>query len=204
MKLAPNTFQGLHGDEVALFQKVLKGVSGIGVEIGCCDGFSSAVILEASELHLTSIDPFIPDSMEPTLIGSKDRYLENVAPWKDRAKLIEDFSYRAVLSFLPVIDDGPCPTYEEAAKEEERIVFLDFLFIDGDHGYKWVSTDFHDWTCLLNQGGILAMHDARMGRDGSPNFHQGPSLVAQEEVFGQPDKWEVIGEAFSLVLARKL
>ncbi len=64
MKIADGTFAGLAGEEVELFRKVLAGVGGIGVEIGCLDGYSSAVILDASELHLTSIDPFIPDSME--------------------------------------------------------------------------------------------------------------------------------------------
>jgi predicted O-methyltransferase YrrM len=185
MKLAPNTFQGLHGDEVALFQKVLKGVSGIGVEIGCCDGFSSAVILEASELHLTSIDPFIPDSMEPSLIGSKERYLENVAPWGIRTELFEGYS-------------------EDAVPHVHFDMPLDFLFIDGDHQYEAVLDDFLSWEIRIRSGGLLAMHDARMGREGGAPFHPGPSRVAQEEVFGQPNRWEVIGEAFSLVIARKL
>ena len=184
MKLAEGTFVGLHGSEVELFQKVLKGVKGYGVEIGCCDGFSSAIILEASELHLTSIDPFIPDSMEASLVGSKERFLENTRQFNSRRRLIDGYSHDVV---------------------DQNISFgqLDFLFIDGDHTYEAALQDFKDWTLHLRTGGILAMHDARMGREGSPGFHEGPSKVARELVFGRPDEWEVIAEAFTLVIARK-
>lgn len=182
MNLAPNTFQGLHPDEVELFRKHLKGVGGVGVEIGCLDGYSSAVILDASELHLTSIDPFIPDSMEASLIGSKEKYLANTGPWADKRDLIEEYS-------------GNMVAFWETA--------LDFVFVDGDHGYVGVEQDFRYWTPHLKTGGILAMHDARMGREGSPGFHEGPSRVAREMIFGQPDKWEILGEAFTLIIARK-
>ncbi|HNR56700.1 MAG TPA: class I SAM-dependent methyltransferase [Flavobacteriales bacterium] len=186
MKLAEGTFQGLHGLEVDLFRRILKGVGGYGVEIGCCDGFSSAVILEASDLHLTSIDPFIPDSMEASLVGSKERYYENMEQFGNRAKLF--FNYSTYVAIHDFFDIPP----------------MDFLFIDGDHSLQGVQSDFGNWTPHLKTGGILAMHDARMGRDGSPNFHEGPSKVARERVFARPGEWEVIGEAFTLVIARKL
>lgn len=193
MKLAEGTFCGLHGDEVELFRKHLKGVKGVGVEIGCLDGYSSAVILDASELHLTSIDPFIPDSMEKSLIGSSERYKENVAPYGKRAGLIGDYSFnvsnmgvRATLGYMPRLNDG-----------------IDFLFIDGDHRYEEVLRDFLEWTHWLKPGGILSLHDCRMGREGGAPFHPGPSRVAQERIFSKPNEWTVIGEAFSLVIARK-
>ena len=183
MILAPGTFQGLHEDEVALFRQVLKGMTGHGVEIGCLDGFSSAVILDASELHLTSIDPFVPDSMEPSLIGSRDRYLANVRPWGDRAALFDGTSFDAARSLFSLVPD--------------------FLFIDGDHSYNAAMLDYQLWATRMATGGLLAMHDARMHREGSANFHPGPSRVAAERIFGNPLQWEIVGEAFSLVIARK-
>ena len=196
MKLAEGTFVGLHETEVALFQKHLKGVSGIGVEIGCCDGFSSAVILEASELHLTSIDPFIPDSMEPSLIGSIERYRENVVPFGVRSHLIVDYSFN-------VSNMGVSATLGYFKRLDPRAP-IDFLFIDGNHEYQMVKLDFDEWTPTIKPGGILAMHDARMGREGSPSFHDGPSRVAREHVFARPDEWLILGEAFTLVIAQKL
>jgi len=182
MNLAEGTFGGLAGQEIELFRKFLTGAEGVGVEIGCLDGFSTAHLLECSKLQLTSIDPFIPDSMAAHLIGNEDRFHANVAPWKDRITLIKGYSWDAVVNWSQM---------------------LDFLFIDGDHQYASVLRDFEQWTPLLKQGGILAMHDSRMGRpDGAP-FHLGPSQVAREYVYGKPDRWEIIGEAFSLTLARK-
>lgn len=185
-ELAPGSWVGLHSDEVAVFKKHLAGKTGSALEIGCCDGFSSRIILESSEYRLLSIDPFIPDSMAPSLIGQKERYLHNVADFGDRAMLKVDFSHNVFVN-------------------EWHGYELDFLFIDGDHTYDAVLQDFMDWSRHVKVGGLLAMHDSRMGRGpGAANFHPGPSRVAHEEIFSHPNKWKVVDEAFSLVLAQKL
>lgn len=36
---------------------------------------------------------------------------------------------------------------------------LDFLFIDGDHSYEGVKTDFEMYSPLVKRGGIIAFHD---------------------------------------------
>ena len=182
MNFADGTFAGLAGEEIALFQKVLDQLQGDGVEIGCLDGFSTAHILACSKLRLTSIDPFIPDSMASHLVGSRARFDDNIAPWKDRSTLIEDYSWNVAGRWRTA---------------------LEFLFIDGDHLYPSVLRDLEEWTPHLKTGGILAMHDSRMPRPGGAPFHPGPSQVAAERVYGRPDRWEIIGEAFSLTVARK-
>lgn len=176
------TWGGLAGGEVELFRKVLTGMTGEAVEIGCMDGFSTCHVLDFSQLNLTSIDPFVPDSCAPHLIGNKERFLKNVEPWKDRLTLIADYSWNAVVAWDKM---------------------LDFLFIDGDHNYMSVMRDYEQWTRVLKEGGILAMHDSRMFRPGGANFHPGPSMVARDLVYNRPDKWEIVGEDFSLTVARK-
>lgn len=183
MQLAEGTFGGLAGQEIDLFRKLLTGAEGIGVEIGCMDGYSTAHLLECSKLHITSIDPFIPDSMAAHLIGQEQRYPANVAPWKERATLIKAYSWDVVVGWDK---------------------WLDFLFIDGDHAYASVLRDFEQWTPLLKPDGLLAMHDSRIGRPGGATFHMGPSHVAREYVYGKPLRWDIAGEAFSLTIARKL
>ena len=182
MIIAEGTFGGLAGEEIELFRKLLTGATGDAVEIGCLDGFSTAHLLECTQYHLTTIDPFIPDSMAAHLIGSEDRVRKNIEPWKDRVTLIRDYSWNVINNWQKM---------------------LDFLFIDGDHTYPSVLQDFQQWTPVIKVGGILAMHDSRMGRPGGAGFHMGPSQVAREYVYGKPDKWEIIGEAFSLTMARK-
>jgi predicted O-methyltransferase YrrM len=36
---------------------------------------------------------------------------------------------------------------------------LDFLFIDGDHSYEGVRTDFELYGPLVREGGLIALHD---------------------------------------------
>lgn len=183
MNFAKNTFAGLAGPEIELFQKLLKDKTGFGVEIGCLDGFSTVVILDSSQLHLTSIDPLIPDSMEASLIGNEARLLENLAPYRDRHTFIKSYSHNVALS------------WDQA---------LDFLFIDGDHNYEAVYRDISQWRGFIKPEGILAIHDSRMGRPGGANFHPGPSQATAELIYGRHNVWEIIGEAFSLTVAKKL
>ena len=182
MTLAEGTFGGLAGAEIELFRQLITGAEGVAVEIGCMDGFSTAHLLECSRYHITSIDPFVPDSMAEHLIGSEERFHANVAPWQDRSTLIKGFSQEVVVNWDKM---------------------LDFLFIDGDHNYQHVLRDYEQWTPLLKPGGILAMHDSRMSREGGAPFHMGPSRIAEEYIYNKPDRWAIIGEAFSLTVARK-
>jgi len=186
MNIAKGTFAGLAQGEIELIRKAIGGQTGIAVEIGCCDGFSTAHILECCQMQVTTIDPFIPDSMAPTLIGSEERFWTNVRPWMDRIRLIHDYSYNVVGSWTDPID---------------------FLFIDGDHNYNIVLQDYEQWTPFLKVGGVLGMHDSRMSRTYDQNrgmFHPGPSQVAADEVYGRPDKWQIFGENWALTLVRKL
>lgn len=182
MPFDPESFTGLAQAEAELFNSVLAGVSGLGVEIGCLEGFSSTVILNGSKLRLTSIDPLIADSMEPSLKANEDRLRRNMAEFGDRWLLLKDYSHNVSKIWVEA---------------------LDFLFIDGDHTYPAVCRDYDEWVPFLKPGGILAIHDSRMGRPGSPKFHEGPSRLARERVYDQP-QWKILGEAFTLTVASKL
>ena len=50
---------------------------------------------------------------------------------------------------------------------------LDFLFIDGDHSYEGIKQDFEMYSVLVNEGGIIALHDIVPGNIinvGPPQF----------------------------------
>lgn len=132
----PGTFHGLQDCEIALFEAHLPSIAGRGVELGCCDGYSTAIILANSGLFLTSIDPMIQTEPMGNNVPSVDRLKTNIILWQDRHQLIVDMSWNVVQNW----------------KEP-----LDFLYIDGDH--EKASMDFDQWTPLLKSGGLLAMHD---------------------------------------------
>lgn len=48
----------------------------------------------------------------------------------------------------------------EALKERLGDSKIDFLFIDGDHSYNGVKTDFLTYSPFVRAGGIIAFHDA--------------------------------------------
>jgi predicted O-methyltransferase YrrM len=62
---------------------------------------------------------------------------------------------------------------------------LDFLFIDGDHSYNGVKTDFEMYGKLVRKGGIIAFHD----------IVQGPP----ENVGGVPKFWDEIKHNFQKI-----
>jgi len=176
-------------EEKELWEEILGKflVEIYGIEIGCLFGDSANVILKTSPLvYLTSIDPFIPDSMESSLVGSYEDSLEKNKLFTicGRFELIKDYSWNIVKNWQPNT--------------------LDFIFLDGDHRYNNVKRDYFEWEPKLKVGGLLFMHDSRMHRPNGAKFHEGPSRVADENIFNNSDKWEIVGEAFSLTCARKL
>jgi hypothetical protein len=67
---------------------------------------------------------------------------------------------------------------------------IDFLFIDGDHSYEGVKTDFELYSSLLSDRGIIAIHDTDkeyekaliISEDAKKDYHPftGPSTFIEE------------------------
>jgi predicted O-methyltransferase YrrM len=131
------TFPGLQECEISLFESILPTLGpGQAVELGCCDGYSTAIILANSGFRLTSIDPMIRTPPMGDTVPSVQKLGTNIAPWFDRHALIVDLSWNI------------SPKWATP---------LDFLYIDGDHDQA--QRDFDEWTKFLRTGGVLAMHD---------------------------------------------
>jgi predicted O-methyltransferase YrrM len=130
------------------------------VEIGCLDGETTNVIARASAVPVYGIDPIVPDSMNPGLIGSKEKILQNLK-WCKRFKFIQEYSHIAVASF----------NYD-----------FDLIFIDGDHSYDAVKKDVDDWWSKLATSGIMLMHDTAPVTSENATFkgHDGPIRVTNE------------------------
>jgi hypothetical protein len=170
-------------DEKTLFKSALQDYPRevdkdiFGIEIGVLDGETSRFFLSLNDdINLIGIEPFVPDSMEASLIGSEDKVNANVAPYKNRWGLIKDFSYNVSERFQ---DNS-----------------VDFIFIDGDHNYDAVKQDFQLYNPKIKTGGLIFFHDSRMNRGGA-NFHVGSSKFV-DEVIATHNGVKLIGEAFSL------
>ena len=73
---------------------------------------------------------------------------------------------------------------------------LDFLFIDGDHSYQGVSTDFRLYSPLVRPGGIIAFHDIVPVMDGDIHHDAGDVPKFWREVKARyPSTEEIVEDA---------
>ena len=96
-------------------------------------------------------------------------------------------------------------SHSEAMLDEVRRVLgerpVDFLFIDGDHSYDGVKTDFERYTQLVRPGGLIALHDvvpqsaaprAREGASEGDEFDPGEVAAFWREIRGEHDSTELV------------
>lgn len=50
-------------------------------------------------------------------------------------------------------------SHDPAVIAQVRGLSVDFLFLDGDHHYEAVKTDFENYAPLVHPGGVIALHD---------------------------------------------
>ena len=113
-----------------------------GVEIGTDKGKYAKIMCEAG-LKLYCVDPWLWYDDYPHPEGQKrldhlydhsKRLLEPLG-----ATIIRKTSMEAVKDFKP----GS----------------IDFVYIDGHHGFKYVAEDLWEWSKVVRKGGIIAGHD---------------------------------------------
>lgn len=113
-----------------------------GVEVGIYKGHLTAWFAKAG-LDITGVDPFL--IYEDNAAGSQRRqeslYREaqhNIAAYPN-ARIIRKSSMEGVKDFA------------------DRS--LDFVYIDANHGFKYVAEDLWEWSKKVKSGGIISGHD---------------------------------------------
>ncbi len=115
------------------------------VEIGSWQGRSTVYLSNGSKAgkkaHIFAVDPHTGPEQAAQDIWTYDIFMNNVAGGGagELVTPIVKFSADAALDF-----DKP----------------VGFLFIDGDHSYEAVKTDFEKWYPKVIDGGIIAFHDS--------------------------------------------
>ena len=89
-------------------------------------------------------------------------------------------------------------TSMDAAKEfaDES---LDYVYIDGDHSFRYVAEDIVEWSKKVKKGGIVSGHDYWNTRPGASNVvcHVKSVIDAYTDAFGI-ENWYIFGKMYPL------
>jgi FkbM family methyltransferase len=120
----------------------------VAAEIGVEEGVFSEMILKHNyQITLYSIDAWGPCDWYKDSKSTNKKYWYNyfvktkkrLAKFGNRSQIIKQQSNEAYKNF----DDN----------------FFDFIYIDANHGYNYISEDINNWFPKLKVGGIFAGHD---------------------------------------------
>jgi len=177
----------LTSEAVALFRLATEIASAfpIIVEIGSWKGKSSYVLASGlkEEGRLYCIDPFDGRGDEASI----EEYRLRIDHLKTslRAAFEETMAKCGVMEKITVI---------QMASEDARSVFpearIDLLFIDGNHDFEAVKTDYELWSSLIPSGGRIVLHDV------GARHVDGPRRVMEQLILVNPiwTQIRIIGE----------
>lgn len=131
----------------------------IGAEIGTWRGGNAVEMLTDLDIKkLYLIDPYaIYDGWGFEVIGNGNHDLS-----KEKGKVWEDLvtSKRIAKEVLESFEDRIIWIERKSSVAAEIIEEpLDFVYIDGNHDYKFVSEDIEIWTPKVKKGGLVSGHD---------------------------------------------
>jgi predicted O-methyltransferase YrrM len=133
-----------------LFECVAGGPgSGFCVEIGSFQGYSTVCMAYAAKLRsrekIVAIDPhygYPHHERNFEIVQTYPQFIENIKS----------------LDLMPWVDVRVMTSVKAAQKWKGD--FIRFLWIDGDHSYEGVKSDYEAWEPFLIENGIIAFHDA--------------------------------------------
>jgi predicted O-methyltransferase YrrM len=126
------------------------------VEIGAWLGKSTSYLAVEIANSNKNIEFYSVDTWEGSPEHVNDPLLQNDGLWKSFLE-----NTKSVSSYIKPLR----MTSVEASKQFEDNS-LDFIFIDGAHGYEYVKEDIEHWFPKLKKDGIIAGHDYNAGWEG--------------------------------------
>jgi predicted O-methyltransferase YrrM len=116
------------------------------LEIGTSNGGTLFLFARVAAHDATIIGIDLPRKHHPT----------GIPKW--RLPLYKAFASRGQ-SVRMITHDSHSPATLAKVKAILRGQEVDFLFIDGDHSYEGVESDFRMYSPLVRRGGLIAFHD---------------------------------------------
>jgi len=128
--------------------------AGVIVEIGCYGGLSTSYLLRGLQKtngHIFGIDPFARDLNKQADLSDNCVSLDDKPSKALVEQRLEHNGFKGMFTLIEGFS-------QEAARDWDPAVKIDFLWIDGNH--KQAYQDFKDFEHHLNPGARVAVHDA--------------------------------------------
>jgi hypothetical protein len=125
-----------------------------GAEIGVAKGEFSEKFAKAG-LKLYAIDPWreyrdFKHSRGQTRLDSQFEHTKRVLAPYAKCKIIRKTSMEAAEDF----EDGS----------------LDFVYIDANHGFRYIAEDLWEWSKKVRKGGVISGHDYAISKDAHDKY----------------------------------
>lgn len=135
-------------------------------------------VIEIGSLYGWTLQHFIYYAQENSTILSIDLPVRKFVGPNDWRVEKQEYNYKNV--WPKWAKEKNCKLYllpensqNESALEKTKKIFkneyVDFLFIDGNHKYSAVKTDYEKYSPLVRKGGIIAFHDIGVNEEGGVN-----------------------------------
>jgi hypothetical protein len=165
----------------------------VGAEIGVYKGEYTKKFLDVG-LKMYGIDPWM--AYENFLKHPSEGRYKNRGPKRLQARL--DFLYKHTQKVLKkYLDNGLCTLIRKMSMEaldEFEDGSLDFVYIDGNHDFRYFAEDLAEWTKKVRKGGVVSGHDFLYSKIGSTqeNRHVAHVLEAYIGAYNIPN-WYLLG-----------
>lgn len=147
--------------------------AGVIVEIGCYGGLSTSYLLRGASRrggHVYAIDPFARDLEVQAERTDNCVSLDNKPGKELVASRLEQNGFTGKFTLIEGFS-------QEAARDWDKGVGIDFLWIDGNHEQAY--QDFKDFEPYLNAGARVAVHDAH------PRYGYAAVVEDVKKIFGE-------------------
>ena len=166
----------IHSTREEVLVKMLNDKeSKIGVEIGVFKGEFSKTLLSGWGGTLYMVDPW--RGLGGDYID-KTNHKHHTSIFQDAMDSIEGYENRGIM--IRALSEEAVHLFEDNS--------LDFIYIDGNHGYNHVKQDLELWWPKLKSGGIMSGHDFIMvDWDAIPKVKHGKNT----HVYSQGTEWQI-------------
>jgi len=130
-----------------------------------------------------------------------------MGPWPGVMNPADEGAARANVGRAARRRGGPRVIWHVAFSEQAAAGWsapVDLVFVDGDHSEAACRLDWQLWHPFVEPGGVIAFHDARVGKPGGWG-DDGPTKVV-DDLFregGAGDGWEIAAERDTILAVRR-